>query len=574
MRERLKKIFKPRIKLVPGTRLISFLFIGLSVIIAAGILIAANIYYNIDTGEIVMEQINRVTQVIRATGGLIVGGSATQNPESGYSFQVVGSTKLATTTIATGTLELITANQELRFTGGTNYYIGFKAPTNITSTKVYILPQHGTSPPQSDYVLTWQSGDQLQWKPATELGLVGDISAVGNVTSGEAFTATGTGSTLWFHSGSYTGALTIASLSANATFTLPAVSGTNYLTLASSFPFSQGQVLYADSNGLITGGSNLSFDASNRIFSIGSTGGNGGQLRIYSSNASGYYLGFGATSSMTETTFYWWPTSIPTNADTETYILRTDASGNLTWTTVSGAGGVSYSGTPSAGQVAYFVDQDTITGSSNFTWSTSTNTLTINGALTVSGTSTANLFTGPSGATTTIISDQDILLDPATGKVVLGSSDWIETASGYQIGKTGTQVLKEMAPIMGFDLPVRTATSGTVTISRTIESYPFSSCSAGTSRIHKLVIRYGSMGTTTWEIATSGGPVATFTVPATNSTASGTVYTYQVTIPTPAGSCTGWSQGTDTDDWWVRISPSSNDTMIYQIFLAAYDQIL
>jgi len=563
MRERLKKIFKPRIKLVPGTRLTSLLFIGLSVIIAAGILIAANIYYNIDTGEIVMEQINRVTQVIRATGGLIVGGSATQNPQSGYGFEV------ATSTIfSSGNVVISTSTQELRFMGS-DTYAGFKAPSSYgTSTSmVYILPQHGTYPPQPDYVLTWQSGNQLRWKPATELGLIGDISAVGNVTSGEAFTATGTGSTLWFHSGSYTGALTIGSLTANATYTLPDVSGT--LTLASSFPFSQGQVLYADSNGLITGGSDLSFDATNRILTIGSSS-NAGQLRIYSSNASGYYLGFAATSTMTTTTVYYWPTDYGTN----NYVLTTDGSGQLYWRNVTGTGAVLVSGSPQAGQVSFWVDSSTITGSSNFTWSTSTNTLTINGALTVSGTSTANLFTGPSGATTTIISDQDILLDPATGKVVLGSSDWIETASGYQIGKTGTQVLKEMAPIMGFDLPVRTATSGTVTISRTIESYPFSSCAAGTSRVHKLVIRYGSMGTTTWEIATSGGPVATFTVPATNSTASGTVYTYQVTIPTPTGSCTGWSQGTDTDDWWVRVSPSSNDTMIYQIFLAAYDQIL
>ena len=511
-----------------------------------------------------MEQINRVTQVIRATGGLIVGGSATQNPQSGYGFEV------ATSTIfSSGNVVISTSTQELRFMGS-DTYAGFKAPSSYgTSTSmVYILPQHGTYPPQPDYVLTWQSGNQLRWKPATELGLIGDISAVGNVTSGEAFTATGTGSTLWFHSGSYTGALTIGSLTANATYTLPDVSGT--LTLASSFPFSQGQVLYADSNGLITGGSDLSFDASNRIFSIGSTGGNGGQLRIYSSNASGYYLGFAATSSMTTSTLYYWPTNMGQSGTTT--VLASDGSGQLYWVSVAGAGGITGVGSP--GQVAYFTSQQTIAGNNNFTWSTSTNTLTINGALTVSGTSTANLFTGPSGATTTIISDQDILLDPATGKVVLGSSDWIETASGYQIGKTGTQVLKEMAPIMGFDLPVRTATSGTVTISRTIESYPFSSCAAGTSRVHKLVIRYGSMGTTTWEIATSGGPVATFTVPATNSTASGTVYTYQVTIPTPTGSCTGWSQGTDTDDWWVRVSPSSNDTMIYQIFLAAYDQIL
>ena len=83
MKWKLKEIFKPRIRLMKGTRFISFLFIGMSILIAAGILFAANLYYNMDTGEIVMEEIQRVTQVIRATAGLIVGGSADQNPESG-----------------------------------------------------------------------------------------------------------------------------------------------------------------------------------------------------------------------------------------------------------------------------------------------------------------------------------------------------------------------------------------------------------------------------------------------------------------------------------------------------------
>ena len=53
----IKKIFRPRLELVRGTRFVSFLFIAFSVIIAAGILWAANMYYNIDTGEVVTEQI-------------------------------------------------------------------------------------------------------------------------------------------------------------------------------------------------------------------------------------------------------------------------------------------------------------------------------------------------------------------------------------------------------------------------------------------------------------------------------------------------------------------------------------
>jgi len=130
-----------------------------------------------------------------------------------------------------------------------------------------------------------------------------------------------------------------------------------------------------------------------------------------------------------------------------------------------------------------------------------------------------------------------------------------------------------MGPIMGFDLPVKTATSGTVTISRTIEKYPFSSCATGTSRVHKLVIRYGAAGTTTWAVATSTGAYTSFDLPPTTATSSGAVYIAATDIPTPTGSCTGWTQTSNTDDWWVTVSPSSNEIMIYQVFLAGYDEI-
>jgi hypothetical protein len=166
----------------------------------------------------------------------------------------------------------------------------------------------------------------------------------------------------------------------------------------------------------------------------------------------------------------------------------------------------------------------------------------------------------------------DIILDPASGKILLGSSDWIETSGGYQIGKSGTQVLREMIPIMGFDLPFRcgNACNTATTVSRTIEDYPFSPAATGATRVHKFVIRYADTGTTassTWIVynETDATTTATFTVPATNSDlAKGKVYiTGNVDIP-PAGK-----------KWHLKLqTPSGMTIQVYQIFLAAYDQIL
>jgi len=44
-------LFKSKIKLEKGTRFVSILFIGTSVLIAAGILWGVNMYYDIDTGK-------------------------------------------------------------------------------------------------------------------------------------------------------------------------------------------------------------------------------------------------------------------------------------------------------------------------------------------------------------------------------------------------------------------------------------------------------------------------------------------------------------------------------------------
>jgi hypothetical protein len=560
----LKNPFRSRLKLEPGTRATSFLFIATSIAIAAGILIAANIYYNIDTGEIVMEEIQRVTQIIRATAGLIVGGANNQNPTTGFAFEVVGKSRLATTTI--------TSAGQLEFQGG-DTFAGFKAPSNYgtTTPMVYILPQHGTYPPQDNYVLTWTTGNQLKWQPVSGVG-AGDITAVGNCPNGDCFTGI-SGSTLWFNSGANTGALTIDSLSANATYTLPTVSaGIYYFTLTTStltadrIPIVSGSYTLADNP-------NLTWDSTNLALVVGSSG-NRGQLRIYSNNTN--YLAFTPTTSLASIVTYTWPAAPSASG----YVLTSDTSGNLSWTAPSalGFGDITAVGDCASG--------DCFTGTSGTTLWFKSGSYT--GALTVatlSSNATYTLPAVPAGtyyftlATTTFPAGY-IAFWSNDGNVITGSDTLVISGNSvlyrnqYPLAASGKQVLREMVPIFGFDLPVKTATTSYVQISRTIVNYPLNPCESGTSRVHKLVIRYGATATSTWQVATSSGGYAELTVPPTGATSTGSVYTISTSIPTPSGSCTGWTQGSETDDWWVRMKlNATGEIMIYQIFLAGYDQL-
>jgi hypothetical protein len=89
-------------KLVPGTRVASLVFTLIATFIASNIaILAANTYYNLDTGEIVVNEVQRVTSAIRATGGLIVGGTATQSPTAGVAFEVTGTENILFSTSGT-----------------------------------------------------------------------------------------------------------------------------------------------------------------------------------------------------------------------------------------------------------------------------------------------------------------------------------------------------------------------------------------------------------------------------------------------------------------------------------------
>ena len=551
-----RKFFKPGLELIRGTRFVSFLFIGISILIAAGILWAANLYYNIDTGQIVMEEVQNVTK------DLIISG----------------------------------ANQALKFTGGTNYFVGFTAPTTVTTTKTYVLPQHGIAPPSADYVLTWQSGDQLTWKMATSVAGVGDITDVGDVSSGAAFTSGGTGTSLWFHSGSYTGQLIQGTLTGSRTYTLPDLTGT--VALAQAGGLGTGPVLFGN-NGLIATSSNFFWDISNGRLAIGTStagypldvlgairsGRTGTAGQIIISNNSGYGLIFQANASMVATNTYNWPVDYGTS----NFVLTTNGSGGLSWQNVTGTGAVIGTGEAnrlarwtSASNLATSSIVDNYTGTALTIGSTGTTTIAYNLIVSGSGGVTSALYTGTSavtytsGATTTISSagSADIILDPASGKITLGTTDYIRTASGYEIGKVDTLILREMIPIFGFDLPAQTASTSYVTLSRTLDNYPFVAAATGTTRVHKFVIRYvddlPTASTSDWRIynVTDSTTTATFTLPGSNDS---TLTRGQTQIVTP-------SPTIPTDKAWrldVKIPTAQSGKIIrvFQIFLAAYDQI-
>jgi len=66
---------------------------------------------------------------------------------------------------------------------GTNY-TGFKSPDALDENIIYTLPG---STGASDYILTWQDGNTLQWRDVRSLVGAGDITSVGSMTEGDVF---------------------------------------------------------------------------------------------------------------------------------------------------------------------------------------------------------------------------------------------------------------------------------------------------------------------------------------------------------------------------------------------------
>ena len=185
-----------------------------------------------------------LTTVLGVAGSFDVATSLTAGTGNAFSVSSAGLISAPSATLTPTSAVALTINQygtaagetgEVRFMEGgasSTQYIGFKAPDSLTTNAVYTLPNHDATAPSSDYVLTWQTGNVLEWKTVGGVGGVGDITAVGNVISGVAFTGTNgdgnTGNNLYFEGTTVdNNEINIAGADAgfDETITLPALSG-------------------------------------------------------------------------------------------------------------------------------------------------------------------------------------------------------------------------------------------------------------------------------------------------------------------------------------------------------------
>jgi hypothetical protein len=478
-----------KLKLVKGTRFTSFLFIAVSLLISAGIIWGANMYYDIDAGKIIVNETQRIVK-----------------DGTNYALEIIGMAKFGGDT----DYAKFSTTGDLSFFGGADVIEKSDAPLTIQTTGQTLTVRTVTS---GTLAATAAGAMELTGGTNSKIDFPNfDVATTGNIT-----VAAGQGLD--------TNAAGILALG-NTTATTVNIGNTAATTIA----IGAGGALARTINiGTGTGVDTINIGTGATGADVITLGGGAGT--IYSANN----LTFSGTTARTITG--------PSTGG----LTVTVASGPLTLsTTTSGALTLNSAG---------ILDID---ASGAITIDTSSGN-----AITINATGAAlNLKTTTSG---------DITLDPASGSIVLGANDQIKTSSGGAASRlSGEQILREVIPIFGFDLPARTASTSYVTVSRTIENYPFSAALSGTTRVHKFIIRYANSSTTnaiTWQVwnVTSGSQTSSFTTPATPGTSldTGTVYiTSDVTIPT------------NTDDWRLDVKVASGDTVqIYQIFLAAYDQV-
>lgn len=142
---------KRKLKLARGTKFVSLLFIGASILISAGIMQAANVYYDLDSSTIVVNQAQTVS-----------GGIINLNASSNYAVNIgTGSTNAAVTIGGnSNTVEINSSNWDVSTTGTISNAIlslragtaaagtaplKFATGTNLTAPEAGALEYNGTN---------------------------------------------------------------------------------------------------------------------------------------------------------------------------------------------------------------------------------------------------------------------------------------------------------------------------------------------------------------------------------------------------------------------------------------------
>ncbi|HEX6977337.1 MAG TPA: MerR family DNA-binding transcriptional regulator [Patescibacteria group bacterium] len=271
----------------------------------------------------------------------------------------------------------------------------------------------------SPSVLAESVSKDLSFDVNINTNLLKDLSVGGNATVSGALTTTGdfttegsltsqsvttgaitagafTGTTGVFTGAVTTGTLTTGNITSSGTLT---VAGTSTLTgdatLSGKLTVSGTSKLTGD----VTASGALSVSGSSTLSgatTVGSTLNVSGATTLSSLAVTGNAT-FGNITGVNGVTY-----SFPATQGVLNSVLTNDASGNLTWTSLAGAGGVT--GTGAANQITYWTGTSTVTGNNNFTWNNSTSTFSVGGS-TVLGGSTSDLitFTGRVASGTSLI---------------------------------------------------------------------------------------------------------------------------------------------------------------------------
>ena len=222
---------------------------------------------------------------------------------------------------------------ELRFlelaASGTNY-TGFKAPDAIgaASNTIYVLPDVDASPPAADMVLTYQAGDVLEWKTVAGVGAGGDITDVGDITTGAAFTQTvgNDGNSLWFEGTTVDSnelRLTAADVVDDITVvTIPAITGT-LASLAGTQVFT-GFKSFINSSGILIG-EDIAPGTPNTA----------GRIELISAGDNAFSTII-LTGTQTQNITY----TLPLNDGSSDQVLTSNGAGVLRWDAPSGLPGV------------------------------------------------------------------------------------------------------------------------------------------------------------------------------------------------------------------------------------------
>jgi len=632
-----------------GSKLFSITLISFSALLCAGLLYAANMYYDIDAGKIIVDQVQRVIQNLEVVGTSYLGDGGTTNYaqiSTTGDISFIGGADLITKAAA-GDADDLTVS----VTGG--YNASLILSSSGTGADALTL---GTSAGGIDITVAGAAaGEDLDLLSNTSINITAtetaadaivltssgglDISAVDDIdmiltsaTDGEDFTiqlAGATNSSLILSSaGTSTDALQILATAggidilasgAAAGEDIDIIATGSSVNINSTENVADSIVISSTNGGIdITTNSaeDLDISASGGL-NLSSSEAVDGAITISTSNAAGQiYI---------------------SSADTTADAIELDSSGGFDLVTTGAAGGagdiVLHSDLASisitadeaitnaivlyASAVAGGIDIDAGTGGINMksTGAVAGNAITVettDGGITLIAAGVTNgdlVFTVGDNYTLTVTGDASSIITgtynidatgvvtiDSDGNLVMGGSEisitsdggnvTIDTGSGTLqvpsgrisvkdgavLTEPGQLVLREMIPIFGFDLPAQTASTSYVTFSRTLENYPFQAALSSTTRVHKLVFRYSASTSAAVDLRIYNVDDSTTTdsytlpVPGSNDIDKGNAYVATTTIPSSISSHKDWRVDIKTPD-------ISSTVRIFQIFLAAYDQL-